>query len=167
MRVGVIAAMSRNRVIGREGGLPWHLPADLKAFKAATLGKPVIMGRRTWDSIGKALPGRLNIVVSRNPGFDAPGITACRSLDAALQAAAASGAGEVMIIGGASLYKQALPLAWEMLLTIVDADLEGDTFFPPYDASRWLETGREHRAADEQNEHAMDFVRLLAKRARP
>lgn len=153
--------MARNRVIGRAGGLPWHLPADLKAFKTATLGKPVIMGRRTWVSIGKPLPGRLNIVVSRNPDLLAEGATVCRSLDAALAAAVAGGTGQAMIIGGASLYEQALPLAHEMRLTLVDADIAGDTFFPAYKQLGWRETGREHRPADERNEYAMDFVRLV------
>lgn len=159
MRISLVAALARNGVIGREGDLPWHLPADLKAFKSATIGKPVIMGRKTWDSIGKALPGRLNLVLSRNGKLELAGAQVCNSLDAALEAAAAAGSDEAMIIGGASLYAEALPRADSMILTRVHADIEGDRVFPDFDLSKWQIVERLARPRDEANAFDMEFVR--------
>jgi dihydrofolate reductase len=143
--IAIIAAVARNGIIGRGNALPWHLPEDLRRFKRLTLGAPVIMGRRTFDSIGRALPGRLNIVVSRNPRAEAPGCTLAGSLGEAL--AAAGAAPVVFVIGGSSLYAAALPVATRMYLTEIDADVEGDTRFPDYDRGQWRETGRETHEA--------------------
>jgi dihydrofolate reductase len=139
--VSILAAVARNGVIGRDNGLPWRLPEDLKRFKTLTLGHPVIMGRRTFDSIGRALPGRENIVVTRAREYDAPGCRVVHSLGAALSAAA--GADEAFVIGGAEIYALALPLARRLYMTEIDADVEGDTVFPEYDRGAWSEIARE------------------------
>ena len=141
MLITIIAAMDRNRLIGDGNRLPWRLAADLRRFKALTMGKPVVMGRRTHESIGRALPGRRNIVLSRDPGYRAPGTEVAASLEQALQMCA--DADELMVIGGAELYRQALPLAGRMHLTLLDASFGGDTWFPDYDPSEWRETLRE------------------------
>jgi len=137
----LIAALAQNRVIGRDNQLPWHLPADLKHFKALTLGKPIIMGRKTWDSLGRALPGRLNLVVSRQPGLQLDGAEVFTSLEAAIvradQWARQQGAGELMLIGGAQLYEQALPLAAQLYLTRVELNPEGDAWFPAFSEADW------------------------------
>jgi dihydrofolate reductase len=137
----LIAALAQNRVIGRDNQLPWHLPADLKHFKALTLGKPIIMGRKTWDSLGRALPGRLNLVVSRQPGLQLDGAEVFTSLEAAIvradQWARQQGAGELMLIGGAQLYEQALPLAARLYLTRVELNPEGDAWFPAFSEADW------------------------------
>ncbi len=127
--------MARNGVIGRNGDLPWRLPADLKHFKAMTMGKPIVMGRKTWESIGKPLPGRENIVVTRDRGYVAPGGRVSHTLDEAL--AAAGAVPEIMVIGGAQLYALAMPRATRLYLTRVDADISGDTLFPPLEPGRW------------------------------
>jgi len=149
--VCIVAALASNGVIGRGNELPWHLPADLRHFRELTLGKPVVMGRRTFASIGRALPGRTNIVISRDPGFGAEGVRVASSLaDALAQAGALAdrdGAGEVMVIGGAEIYAAALPRAERLYLTRVHAAIEGDVFFPPVDWAAWRETSREDRAA--------------------
>lgn len=144
LQLALIAAAARNNVIGRDNQLPWHLPQDLKHFKAVTLGKPVIMGRKTFESIGKPLPGRTNIVVSRNAGAALPeGVRHARSLDDALQLARkaleAQGApaGEVMIMGGGEIYRNSLPMADRVYLTRVDLEPEGDTYFPSLLESEW------------------------------
>ena len=139
MIVTLVVARAANGVIGRDGGLPWHLPADLKHFKALTLGKPVIMGRRTFVSIGRPLPGRHNIVLTRDAAWAADGVTVAADLAAALAAAAAD---EAMIIGGAAVYAAALPLATRVHLTEVDAAPAGDTILPPLDPAAWRETAR-------------------------
>ena len=143
--VSLIAALSRNGVIGRDNAMPWHLPADLKRFKALTLGHPVIMGRKTWDSIlatlGKPLPGRSSIVLTRKPGAALPGATVAASMAAAI--AAAGTVDEVFVIGGAEIYALALPFAGRLHLTEIDADVEGDTFFPPFSGEAFVETGHE------------------------
>lgn len=146
-RLSLIAAMSRNRVIGRDNAMPWHLSADLKHFKAVTMGKPVIMGRKTFESIGRPLPGRQNIIISRQPGFAAAGCSMAASLEQAL--AACSGAEEVFVIGGSEIYRLALPAADRLHLTEIDADFEGDTHFPAINAAEWRESSRDSHAAGE------------------
>ena len=139
--VSLVAALARNRVIGAGNRLPWHLPEDLKRFKRLTTGAPVIMGRKTHESIGKPLPGRRNIVVTRQPGASWHGCEVVHSLEAAL--AAAGDAPEAFVIGGAELYALALPRADRMYLTLVDADHAGDAWFPEFDPADWRETARE------------------------
>ncbi len=137
----LIAALAENRVIGRDNQLPWHLPADLKHFKALTLGKPIIMGRKTWDSLGRPLPGRLNLVVSRQAGLQLQGAEVFAALETALLRAEdwarEQGAEELMLIGGAQLYEQALPLAQRLYLTRVALRPEGDAWFPELDQRLW------------------------------
>ena len=158
----LVVAMARNRVIGRDNRLPWKLPEDLAYFKRVTMGHPVVMGRRTWESIGRPLPGRDNIVVSRNRGFEAPGATVVASLDEAWRAAGA--ASEVCVIGGTSLFAEALPVADRIHLTEVDAVVEGDTFFPEFDRSQWMEHEVERHAADERHAYPFRIV-VLERRA--
>ena len=146
-RIYLVAAVAANGVIGREGRLPWHLPEDLKHFKRLTLGHPIIMGRRTWESLGGPLPGREHIVVTRTAGYEAPGAAVASSLDAAL--ALCAGEPVVFVIGGRELFAEALALAAGLVLTEIHRDYQGDTCFPPYDRSRWRETQRErHVTAD-------------------
>jgi dihydrofolate reductase len=144
--VALVAAVAANGVIGRDGGLPWRIPDDLRHFKAITLGKPVIMGRRTWQSIGRPLPGRRNIVVTRDAGFAADGAEVVASLDAAL--ARAGDVAEAMVIGGGEIYTQALPRAGRLYLTEIHAEAEGDVHFPAIDRALWRETARDDRPAD-------------------
>lgn len=158
MIVSLIAAMARNRVVGIENRLPWHLPADLQHFKRITLGKPVVMGRLTYASIGRPLPGRQNIVISRQADFSAPGITVVNSPAAAI--AAAGDVAELMVIGGAQIYQHFLPLAQRIYLTEVDTDAIGDAWFPVLDDAEWMESAAERRPADENNPFACRFVTL-------
>jgi dihydrofolate reductase len=158
MILTLVVAMADNRVIGREGGMPWHLPADLQYFKRTTLGKPIVMGRRTHEAIGRPLPGRHNIVISTKPGYRAEGCTVVASLEAAL--AAAGEAPEVMIIGGGQLYRQVLPRADRIHLTEVHSCPEGDVQFPEPDPAEWREMRREAHPADARNPHPYDFVVL-------
>jgi dihydrofolate reductase len=159
----LIVARARNGVIGRDNGMPWHLPADLAHFKRTTMGCPVIMGRRTWESIGRALPGRRNVVVSRTPGFQAPGAEVVTSLDDAWRAV--SGASEAFVIGGAQLYAQALREADRIYLTDIAGEVAGDTLFPALEPGQWRESMLGEHAADERNPFALRF--LLLERARP
>lgn len=150
----LIAALAQNRVIGRDNQMPWHLPADLKHFKALTLGKPIIMGRKTWDSLGRPLPGRLNLVVSRQPGLTLEGAEVFASLPAAIvradQWAREQGVDELMLIGGAQLYEQGLMQAERLYLTRVELSPEGDAWFPRYAESDWqLASSVAHEAVDE------------------
>jgi dihydrofolate reductase len=157
----LVVAMARNRVIGRDNRLPWRLPADMAYFKEVTMGHPVIMGRRTFESIGKPLPGRLNIVVSRNPQYKVPGCTVVDSLDSAWRAA--GGAAEALVIGGTSLFAEALPLADRIHLTVVDADVPGDTWFPEFDRSLWSEREVSRHAPDERHAYPFRIVVLDRK----
>lgn len=157
--VAIVVAMDRNHVIGREGGLPWHLPSDLRHFKRLTMGRPIIMGRRTHASIGRPLPDRDNIVVTRNPAYHAPGCRIAHSLDEALSLAA--DAPLACVIGGAALYREALPLASRIYLTEVHADAPGDVRFPHFDRARWCEVAREYHPADARNPYAHSFVELV------
>ncbi len=153
--ITLVAAMASNRAIGLRGAMPWHLPAELAHFKVTTMGKSLVMGRKTWDSIGRALPGRQNIVVTRNTGFEAPGCEVANSLDHAIELA---GSSEVMVIGGGMLYELALPLAQRMVLTHIDCEAEADTWFPEWDPSEWVPVSREHFAADHKSGLAYDIV---------
>ena len=137
----LIVARARNGVIGRDNALPWRLPDDLQHFKRTTLGAPIIMGRKTWDSIGRPLPGRRNIVVSRNHGLTLDGAEVVASLEDAQRLCI--GAEQVFLIGGAQLYAQALPSADRLIVTEIDADVPGDAFFPAVDRSKWIEVARE------------------------
>ena len=157
-RISLIAALGRDRVIGRDGGLPWHLPADLKRFKELTLGHPIIMGRKTHESIGRALPGRANLVVTRQRDYRAEGCVVVGSLEEALSYAVDDD--EVFVIGGASLYAEALPVATRMYLTYVDGEFDGDVYFPPYDESAWTRRDATEHAPDDRNPHRFRFVTL-------
>jgi dihydrofolate reductase len=159
--VSIVVAMDENGGIGRNGQLPWHLPDDLRRFKQLTLGKPIVMGRKTWDSIGRALPGRHNIVVSRRPGLELPAATVVASLDQAF--AAAGDVPEICVIGGAEIFRLALPLADIVHLTVVHATLPADTHLAPFDPREWIETAREPRQADARHDHAFSFVTLQRK----
>ena len=149
--------MGKNRVIGVDGGMPWHLPADLKHFKAVTMGHPVVMGRRTFESIGKALPGRRNVVLSRSLEPAPAGCEVAGSLDEALGRLEH---GPVMVIGGGELYRSALPLASRMELTFIDAAPEGDTHFPAWNHADWAVAEMSRRPADAENPHALVFCSL-------
>lgn len=146
-RVALIAAVASNGVIGSDNALPWRLPEDLKRFKALTLGHPVIMGRKTFESIGRPLPGRRNIVISRNAAFSAEGCETAASLDAAL-AACAGTTDEVFIIGGEQIYAAAMPHAERLYLTEIQAEFQGDARFPEFDRGAWHETVRERHRTD-------------------
>jgi dihydrofolate reductase len=158
MRINLIAALTDDGVIGLDNGLPWHLPADLKRFKKLTIGKPVLMGRKTWDSIGKPLPDRTNIVVSRDENFVAEGAVVAPSIVEAL--AEVEGAEEIFVIGGSELYGQLMPCADRMYLTYVHADVAGDARFPPFNPEEWTEKTRKEVSADESNQYPYTFVRL-------
>ncbi|MGH8397143.1 MAG: dihydrofolate reductase [Gammaproteobacteria bacterium] len=154
----LIVAIGEHNEIGKSGKMPWHLPADLKHFKSITLGKPIIMGRKTFAAIGKPLPERRNIVVTRDRDFMADGCEIAHSLTDALVLAA--GVPEIMVIGGSELYREALPRAQRIYLTRVHASFDADTFFPTLDPADWRETAREGHAADERNSFAYSFLTL-------
>ncbi len=156
--LSLIAAMADNGVIGRDNQLPWRLPADLGHFKRLTMGKPIIMGRCTWESLPGLLPHRRHIVVTRDPDYVAEGAEIARSLDEALTLA--GDADEMMIVGGANLYAQTLPMASRLYLTFVHDDFDGDTRFPAFDRDAWKEVARECHEADARNPHAYSFVTM-------
>jgi dihydrofolate reductase len=156
--LSLVVAAGENNEIGKAGRMPWHLPADLKHFKALTLGKPVIMGRRTYEAIGKPLPGRRNIVVSRKPGYVVPDCEVVASFTDALVLAA--GVMEIMVIGGGEIYREALPRAQRIYLTRVHEYFDADTYFPAIDPSEWREVRREDHAVDAHNDRAYSFVML-------
>lgn len=158
MNISIIVAASANNVIGVGGGLPWHLPEDLKRFKEVTMGKPMIMGRATFDSIGRALPGRRSIVLTRQADFVAEGCEVVPTVDAAL--AAASDAEEVMIVGGGEIYRQFLPLANRIYLTRVQAEIQGDTLFPELDMDHWEVVAVEEFPAGDDREIGFDVETL-------
>jgi len=155
--LSIIVAMARNRVIGAQNRLPWHLPAELRRFKAITMGHHIIMGRRTWESIGRLLPGRTTVVVTRNPDYRVPGAIVAHSLAQAIRAC--EGDDEVFVIGGEAMFREALPLADRIYLTRIDAELAGDTFFPEVDLSRWRETDRQEMPAGPGNPLAWTYAR--------
>lgn len=163
MKVSLVVAMAHNRVIGRDNALPWRLPEDLAYFKRVTMGHPIVMGRRTYESIGRPLPGRLNIVVSRNKDFPAPGCRVVGSIEEAWRAA--GDADEVSVIGGTSIFDAALQRADVIHLTEVDAVVEGDTWFPAFDRREWEEHEVLRHGADARHEHPFRIVRLERKRA--
>ncbi len=157
--ITLIAAMDRNRGIGFEGDMPWRLPGELQHFKATTMGKPIIMGRRTWESIGRALPGRQNIVITSQPEYQAENCDVTSSLEEALSIAAGN---EIMIIGGGMLYQQALPLSKRMVLTLVDGEYPADTWFPEWQSDQWQELSRHLVTVDDgvsSNYQIVDFQR--------
>jgi dihydrofolate reductase len=154
-RLTLVAAMARNRVVGHEGGMPWHLPADLKHFKAVTLGHPVVMGRRTFESIGRALPGRTNIVISRGQPVLPEGVVLAHSLDEAVEHLAGQ---RVMVIGGGAIYRAAIDRADRMELTFIDATVSGDTTFPEWQSGAWQLQRMKARPADAKNPHALVFA---------
>jgi len=156
MLVSIIVAMDRNRLIGNKNQLPWHLPADLAHFKQVTMGKPIIMGRKTYESIGRPLPGRTNIVLSRSSDFHAQGVVTANTLEQALDYAAAEN--EVMIIGGSTIYELALPRVDRLYMTYVESDYEGDAWFPEFDLEQWRILASENHAADENNSSDYRFV---------
>ena len=162
MKLSLIVAKAANGCIGRDNKLPWYLPGDLKYFKQATFGKPIIMGRKTWESLKGPLPGRANIVISQQVGYTADGAKVVASLDEAVHLAESialiDGADEVVVIGGAQIYAQALPRADILYITEVQAEVEGDTFFPEYDASLWQEMGRQDFNAEGPNPYNYSFV---------
>lgn len=159
--ISLIAAIARNRVIGAGPLIPWRLPGDQQRFKRLTMGRPLIMGRKTHEAIGRPLPGRRNIVVSRRPGYEAAG---CEVATSSEQALAMAGDGEVFVIGGADLYRAVLPRADRLYLTFVDLAPDGDVLFPEYDPADWEEVERIDGAIDARNEHPHTFV-TLARRA--
>jgi len=157
MKITLIAAMAENRVIGRDNALPWHLPADLARFKQRTEGHVVIMGRRTFESVGRPLPNRRSIVITRKRDFHPPGAEIARSLAEALERARESKQDEVFILGGAEIYALALPDVDRLELTIVHADVSGDTFFPECDLSEWTLIDQQRHEADDRHAHAFSF----------
>ena len=156
MLISLIVAVAENGVIGRNGDLPWRIPADLKFFKETTMGKPIVMGRKTWDSIGRPLPGRTNIVISRQAGFTASGAHVVADLDGALTAA--GDVPEVMVIGGGEIYHAAIDLAERLYITHVEASPQGDTHFPPIDPALWHATTAERLPAGPKDGAATTFV---------
>jgi len=162
MKIVLIAAFAQNRVVGINNTLPWHLPEDLKYFKRTTSGKAIIMGRKTYDSIGRPLPNRTNIVISRNSDFHAEGVRVVASLEAAIELAKEvnfiNDVQEVMVIGGASIYEAALPIADRLYLTHVHAEIEGDAYFPEVNFKQWVEVSREDYQASDKNPYDYSFV---------
>ena len=163
MKVSLIAAVAQNGVIGRDGDLPWKLPADLRRFRELTTGHHIIMGRKTHASIGRALPQRTNLVLSRRAGYEAPGCTILRSLEAALENAREAAESEVFVIGGAAVYRMALPRADRIYLTEVEAEIDGDVHFPDFEGSKWRTLSSDRHEADEQ--HLYAFAMKVLERA--
>ncbi|MGL4250800.1 MAG: type 3 dihydrofolate reductase [Aeromonas sp.] len=157
MKISMIAALAKKQVIGKNNLMPWHMPADLAHFKRVTLGKPVLMGRKTFESIGRPLPGRRNLVISRNPDYQAEGIEVVSSVEAALALLAGSLVEELMVIGGGHLYAEMLPSADCLYLTRIDLAVEGDTRFPAFDDGQWQRVDCESHPADEKNPHPYSF----------
>ena len=153
--LSMIVAHANNRVIGKNNDMPWHLPADLAYFKKTTLGKPIIMGRKTYQSIGRPLPGRKNIVISRDDNFQAEGVEVVNSVDAALALVVDSA--EVMVIGGGAIYQHCLAAAQRLYITHINADIDGDTHFPEYDLTVWQKVASDIRPSDKKNLYQLDF----------
>jgi len=160
-KLSIITAMDENQLIGNNNALPWHLPADLAFFKQTTLGKPIIMGRKTFESIGRPLPGRQNIIVTRNPDYSAEGCDSVLSIDAAMELV--SDQPEAMLIGGATLYQQTLEVASELYITRIHHKFDGDAWFPKIDKNLWKETWREDHQAKEKNPFDYSFIKYTRK----
>lgn len=158
MQLSIIVAMDRNRVIGKGDALPWHISSDLKNFKNITMGKPIIMGRKTHESIGRPLPGRENIILTRDKTYQVEGCTVLHSMDEIFKHC--KNVEEVMVTGGSEIYNMSLEQASHLYLTEVHTEIEGDTFFPEFDRSEWKEVSREDFSADEKNEFDYSFVLL-------
>ena len=156
----LIAAMGKNRAIGLAGRMPWHLPAELQHFKQATMGKTIVMGRKTWQAIGRPLPGRQNIVISRNSDFQADGVEVAASLEDAVRIAVSD---EVMVIGGGQLYVLGLPFAQRMILTLIDIEPEADTWFPEWDELEWSQFPEKHFPIDDNNKLAYKIIEFNRK----
>lgn len=163
MLISIIVAMDRNRLIGAQGTMPWRLPADLRWFKKVTMGKPVVMGRKTYESIGKPLKGRRNVVLTRDRQYSAPGCVVVHSIEEAIHAS--ENGEEVMIIGGAQLYRQFLPRSERIYLTRIEAAFEGDTYFPDFSEEQWQIVFDEQHEAGEHNRHPFRFQILERKEA--
>ena len=167
--ISFVVAVTRNHVIGRDGGLPWRLSSDLKRFKALTLGKPVVMGRKTWESIGRPLPGRANIVISRDPDYRVEGAETVTSLDAAIargaERAQSTGGNEVAVIGGGEIFRQAFDRADILHVTVIEADIEGDTLFPEIDPALFDKGPEEHVPAGEKDDYPTRFATYTRRRA--
>ena len=155
MTVSLIVAVARNGTIGRDGDLPWHLPTDLRRFKALTMGHHLVVGRKTWEEVGRPLPGRVMVVVTRDPEFRPEGVIVVHSVEQALQAA--RGDDEVFIAGGGEIYRQALPIVDRMYITRIHAEVAGDTTFPEIDHAHWRLVDREDHEADEKHEYPFSF----------
>ncbi len=156
MRLSIVVAMDSNRLIGKDNGLPWHLPADLAFFKKLTTGNTILMGRKTFDSIGRPLPNRRNIIITRNADIEIAGCEVVNSIEKALSLVQSET--EVMVIGGAKLYQQILPIADRLYITQVEGEFDGDTYFPPYDEKNWRQVSCESHLADKKNNHPCHFV---------
>jgi dihydrofolate reductase len=161
--ISLIVAMAQNGVIGRENSLPWRLPEDLKRFRAFTLGKPILMGRKTFESLGRPLPGRTNLVLTRDRGWSAQGVVVVHSVEDALLRAAASD--ELVVIGGAEIYRLVLPVARRIYLTHVHADVPGDITFPEFDSTQWADVECSSQPADDEHAYALTFVTLERRNA--
>jgi dihydrofolate reductase len=160
--IASIFAMSENRVIGKDNKLPWHLPADLKFFKATTLHHPILMGRKTYESIGKPLPQRTSIIITRQPDYQVPGALVVNSLSEGIKAGKAI-TDDIFIIGGAEILKEALPLIDTMYLTLIHATFDGDVFYPEYKEQEWQEVWREDHQPDEKNQYPYSFRKLIRR----
>ena len=160
-RLTLIVARARNGVIGKDNAIPWKIPGEQAYFKRVTMGHPIIMGRKTWESIGRPLPGRRSIVVTRNAAFAAPGTDVVTSLDDAL--ALVAGVPEAFVIGGAELYRLALPRAARLLITEIDHDFDGDTYFPAPDPAQWRESSRDHHAPTAERPFAVDYAEYVRR----
>jgi len=169
-KIAIIVAMAENNVIGHNNNMPWHIPEDLKYFKKITTGHPIIMGRKTFESIGRPLPNRINIVVTNNHNWSADGVIVSHNIDEALRIGAreaeAVGVDELMVIGGAKLYRQVIDKAERLYLTQIHAHIEGDTAFPAFDKSDWFEVSRKEQSTDTGNNHNYSFIVLDRKNAR-
>ena len=154
--ISLLVAMAKNRVIGADNRIPWHLPDELKIFKRLSMGHHIVMGRKTWDSINRLLPGRTTVIVTRQKNFEVPGAIVVHSIKEAIDAC--KGDDEIFVIGGAHIFRETLPIADRIYLTIVDAEPEGDTFMPELDMSEWRETSSEDHAADAKHAYAFRFT---------
>ncbi|CAH0347373.1 dihydrofolate reductase [Bacillus sp. CECT 9360] len=161
--ISLMLAMDENRLIGRDNQLPWHLPADLQYFKNVTMGHPIVMGRKTFESIGRVLPGRENIVVTRNAEFDAEGVTILHSIDDVKQLADSS-AQELFVIGGAEIFKEILPVTDRLYITEIHHAFEGDTYFPEIQETEWVQRSLTPGTVDEKNRYPHDFIILERKK---